>query len=134
MMQTKTKKIIYQIIEVLLTLLVSALVLMMANNIFKGFYVDSFWVALLTATIISLLNSFVKPVLVFFSMPITVFTLGLFYPIVNVIILKLASLIVGPELFKVEGILIPVINSLFISLMNIILNNLITKPIIRGRV
>ncbi len=125
----KNKNVGREILKTALSLFVNALVLMMASSIFKGFYIDSFWVAVLTAAVISLLNGLVKPLLVFLTLPITIYTLGLFYPFINVLILKLASFIIGKSLFSVEGIIIPVFIALFISFMNILLDKLIVKPI-----
>ena len=125
----KNKTMGREVLKTILSLVVNALVLMMASTIFKGFYIDSFWVALLTATIISILNSLVKPLLILLTLPITILSLGIFYPFINVLILKLASLIVGPKLFSVEGIIVPIFIALFISFMNILFDKLIVKPI-----
>lgn len=133
MEQEKTKKIIYQILNVLLSLLVSALVLMIASSLFEAIEISSFWVAICTAAVISLLNSFIKPILIFMTLPITISTLGLFYPIINVLILKFASVIVGPEYFMIKGFIAPVFIALFISMMNIVLDKIIVKPITKGR-
>lgn len=64
------------------------------------------------------------------ALPITMISLGLFYPFINVAILKLASLIMGSH-FAVEGWIIPFFISLFISFMTIMLDTLITKRIIK---
>ena len=57
-------------------------------------------------------------------------SLGLLYPFINVIILKLASLVMGSH-FVVEGWIIPFFISLFISFMTVVLDALITKRIVR---
>ena len=45
---------------------------------------------LLATLIISILNITIKPVLFVLTLPITTLTLGIFYPFINVIILKIA--------------------------------------------
>ena len=127
----KNKLVVKQILASILSLVIGALVLMTAGMIFKGFYVESFWIAIITASVITILNYLLKPILVYLTLPITIMSLGLFYPIVNVIILKIASLIIGPA-FQVEGILAPIFIAVFISFMNLLLQNLIVKPIIRS--
>ena len=127
----KNKLIIKEILASIVSLIIGALVLMTAGMIFKGFYVESFLIAIITAAVITILNYLLKPILVYLTLPITIMSLGLFYPIVNVIILKLASLIIGPA-FQVEGILAPMFIAIFISFMNLLLQNLIVKPIIRS--
>ena len=103
---------------------------MLASSIFKGFYIESFWYAIITSIVIILLSVTVKPFLKVLALPITVISLGLLYPFINVIILKLASLVMGSH-FVVEGWIIPFFISLFISFMTVVLDALITKRIVR---
>lgn len=130
MPKTKTAIVVKEMMVSVVSLILSALVLMTAGVIFKGFYIESFWIAIITALVITTLNYLLKPALVYLTLPITIMSLGLFYPIINVIILKLASLIMGPA-FQVEGFLVPIFIAIFISFMNLLLQNLIVKPIIR---
>lgn len=52
--------------------------------------------ALLVAFVLGLLNTFVKPILVVLTIPITLFTLGLFLFVINIIIVKwVATLVDG---------------------------------------
>ena len=73
--------------------------------------------------------STVKPFLKLIFLPVTVITTGIFYPFINVIILKLASLIMG-DTFVVEGWILPFFIALFISFTTLILDKLITKNVI----
>ncbi len=114
--------------EIIIDLVIYALVLMFASMIFKGFYVENFAYAFLAAAILSGLNATIKPLLVFITLPITILSLGIFYPIVNVIVLKICSLFLGTHLI-VEGILAPFFLVLFISLIKMILDNLILNKI-----
>ena len=131
MRKKETKSVVKQVIVTFISLFVSALVLMMASSLFRVFYVESLWVALLTAGVITLLNYALKPLLIYLTLPITLSSLGILYPIVNVIILKLASWIMGP-VFIVDGWFSAFFIAIFISLMNILLQNMIVKPIMRG--
>ncbi|HOP65593.1 MAG TPA: phage holin family protein [Bacilli bacterium] len=130
MKKEKIKIFLKNLLASSISLIVSAVVLMMAGMIFKGFYIESFWIAIVTAAVITLLNYLLKPALVYLTLPITVLSLGLFYPIINVIILKITSLIMGSS-FQIEGIIAPIFIAIFISFMNILLQNLIVKPIMR---
>src|SRR5574344_1125045 len=85
----------WAVIEWTLTLLIDALVLMMATKIFNGFSITSYWYAILAALIIMILNVTVKPLLKLLTLPVTILTLGIFYPFLDVIILKLTGLIMG---------------------------------------
>ncbi len=117
------------IIEVILDIVCYALILMMASTIFNNIYVENVWYALIASTIISVLNLTIKPFLIYITLPLTVLTLGIFYPIVNIIVLKLASLFLGTH-FIVEGWFTPFFISLFISIMKIIFEVFIIKPIV----
>ncbi len=121
-----------ELIVMLLELIVSAVTLMLASYIFKGFYVENIIYALLTALLISVLNSTIKPFLIYLTLPITILTWGIFYPIVNVIILKLASFLMG-DAFIVEGWILPFFIAIFISIMTPLLHSIIVKPFIEGR-
>ena len=91
--------------------------------------IKSFGYAIITSLVISLLSSTVKPFLKLIFLPVTVITTGIFYPFINVIILKLASLIMG-DAFVVEGWILPFFIALFISFTTLILDKLITKNVI----
>ncbi len=121
----------YTFLEWVLTLLISATAIVLATKIFRGFYVESFSYAIITAIVIMILNRLLKPTLKILALPITVISLGILYPIVDTIILKLASLVMGTH-FVVEGWVIPFFVSIFISFVTVLLDTLITKSVIRG--
>ena len=129
MIYSKDKSFKYVILEYTLTLIINSIVLILASKIFKGFYIQSFCFAIITSLVISLLSSTVKPFLKLIFLPVTVITTGIFYPFINVIILKLASLIMGYA-FVVEGWILPFFIALFISFTTLILDKLITKNVI----
>lgn len=114
------------LITMLLELIVSALTLMLASTIFKGFYVENFLYAILTALLISVLDATIKPLLELLTLPVTILSLGLLHPIVNVIILKLASALMGSS-FIVDGWFLPFFISIFISLVTEVLNKSVVQ-------
>lgn len=116
------------IAEIVIDLVIYAIVLMIASMIFKGLYIENFAYAFLAAAIISALNATIKPILVYLTLPITVLTFGIFYPIINVIVLKLCGLFLGSH-FVVEGIIGPFFLVLFVSLLKMLLDNLVSKGI-----
>ena len=74
-------------------------------------------------------NKTLKPILVIWSLPLIGLSLGLFYFAINVIILWLVSLILGSH-FNLTGVFSPIIISIFISIMNVVIENLVIKPLI----
>lgn len=137
-MSTKTK--IYKIevneeknnkrdsVQFIVGIVVYAFVLMFASYLFNGLYIENFWYALLASVIINILNYFVKPLIIYLTLPLTVMSLGICYPVVNIIILKLCSLVLGSH-FMFPGFIIPFFIAIFISIMKIILDNIITKRV-----
>ena len=95
------------------------------SNEYYGLY------AVIASIIIYILNQTIKPVLFFITLPITALTMGLFYPLINVLILYITSFILGDK-FQITGIIIPFFIAILISLLNIIMEGIIIKPIMRG--
>jgi len=114
----------FNVIKFIIKLFINTIVILLAAKIFKSISVDNFYYAMIAALLIGILNQFVKPFLKIITLPLTVLTFGLFYPFINVIILKIASLLMGNH-FQVEGIIIPIIISYFITFMNYLLESLI---------
>ena len=107
-----------------LEILTGALSLMIASYLFKSFYVENFWYACLASVIISVISVYLKPLLEFIALPINILTMGLTTPLINVVILKITQLILGSK-FVVNGWIIPIFIAIFISVVNVLLNNLI---------
>lgn len=93
------------------------------NNEYFGLY------SLIASILISILNQTIKPMIVLFTLPITGITLGIFYPFINVFILYLVSFVLGNN-FVIHGIFIPFLIAILISIMNILLDGLVIKPIL----
>lgn len=111
-----------------------ALVLIAVSLIFpKTIYIDNAYYGLyglVAAIIIYILNKTVKPILIWLTLPITGLTLGLFYPFINVFILNVVDLILGTH-FELGGLLMSFVVAIFISIMNILMIELIIKPILK---
>ncbi len=85
----------------LVKIIISAFAVMIASYLLPGVKVDTFTTALLVALVFAFLNTFLKPLLIILTIPITVFSLGLFLLVINAGIVLIASRIV--ESFHVEG-------------------------------
>lgn len=126
---------IWKIIEWLIHMLGYTLVLIIASLIFKEtIYIDTsfygLW-GLLTVVILFILNRTLKPILFWLTLPITGLTLGLFYPLINVLILKLTDFILLSH-FEIKGIIFVFIVSIFLSIMNWLMDNLIINKFLKG--
>lgn len=90
--------------------------------IIPGISVSSFWAALLVSIIIGLINTFIKPVLMFVTLPINFLTLGLFTLVVNALLLMLAGW-ASPG-FSVDGFWSALFGSIILSLLSVPISNI----------
>jgi putative membrane protein len=74
--------------------LVTSVSLFLISKLPTGVEISSFQKALISAIVFGLLNAFVRPVIAFFSFPITFLTFGLFSIVINAIIFGLAAALV----------------------------------------
>jgi len=56
--------------------------------------------------------------------------MGLFYPCINIIILKITDFILGKH-FETHGIITLFLTAVLISFMNILMDELIIKPLLK---
>lgn len=110
-----------------------AAILVFVATYFDSFQIDDthlYTYGIIATLIIFILNKTVKPIVFRLTLPLTGLTLGLFYPFVNVIILKLTEWILGSH-FEIQGIWTVFFIAILISLMNIVIENIIITPIMR---
>lgn len=104
----------------------TSLAVLFAAWILGGVRVDNTLVALVVALLLGLLNTFVKPILIFLTIPITVVTLGIFLLVINVFIIKfIDSLVSG---FAVETWFTALIFSFIVSFVASVIEGLIGVP------
>ena len=87
--------------------------------------VASLPVAFMAGGALTLVNLIVKPILVLFTLPLTILTLGLFYFIVTAFCLWLASVIVPG--FMLRGVFMTIVAAVLISLISAVINKALTK-------
>ena len=81
---------------------------------------------LLVALVLGLLNTFVKPILIVLTIPITFFTFGLFLVFINVFIIYMVSEIVPG--FHVSGWVTAIIFSFLVSFFSFLIESIIGRP------
>lgn len=96
--------------------IIYGLVLMTTAGLLPGFYINGIFAALQAAFILTLLNTFVKPLIVFATFPLTLATLGLFYFIINAIIVMMTASIMGDN-FVITNIFVAFFATIFISIL-----------------
>jgi putative membrane protein len=106
----------------LIRLLVNALALAAAAWLLDGIQMSGeLFDVLLVALVFGLLNAVLKPILLFFSIPLLVVTLGLFALVVNAVMLMITARLLDD--FAVAGFWTAVLGSIVISLVTMILGS-----------
>ena len=106
----------------ILQLLIDAVAIVAAAYLLLGVDVKSFWVAILVAFSLSILNSIVKPIMVILTIPATILSLGLFLFVINALIILLADWVVDD--FVVRGFWYALLFSLVLTFFKSILNSI----------
>ena len=103
-------------------LIVSTLAVLISAYILPGVKVDGFLTAIVVAVVLGIVNTFIKPILLLLTFPLTILSLGLFYFVINALMVLLVSAIVPG--FKVSGFFWALIFSLVLSIVSSFLNSL----------
>ncbi len=111
--------------KTLIKLLLTAVAVFVLADILGGVHVDGFWSAFVVAIVLALLRLIVKPLLIVFTLPITILTFGLFLLVINAIIIMMAAYFVST--FSVDSIWWALLFSLLLSLFQTVLFSLIKE-------
>ena len=107
-------------IEFLAHLVISAAMLLVVANVVSGVQIDSWSSAIVGALVLGIVNAVIKPLLVLFTLPLTILTLGLFLFVVNALVLQLVGAI-APGI-KIAGFGPALLGSLLLTILNIGVN------------
>jgi putative membrane protein len=108
--------------NLILRLLITTGIVLMLSYFMGGVEVINITSAIIVAVVLGLLNTFLKPILVFFTFPVTVFTLGLFLLVINACMVLLCDKLVDG--FNVSSFLTALIFSVLLSISQSILYKL----------
>lgn len=96
--------------------LLSGVAVVLTAYLLPGVDVHDYWTALLVALVLSLVNIFVKPILILLTIPLTFITLGLFLLVINALMILLTDYFIDG--FFVDGFWWALLFSLILSLFN----------------
>ena len=99
--------------------------ILLASYMLDGIQVRGFMSAVGAAAILGILNAFFRPVALILTLPINIITLGLFTFVINAVMLKMASGVIGG--FNIQGFWPAVFGALIISLVSWLLNMFINE-------
>ena len=84
-------------------LIISALAVLITSLTLDGVTVDPWWWAVIIAVVLGFINSWIRPLVKLFALPINILTLGLFTFVINALMVLWCSWLVGPH-FLVQNI------------------------------
>lgn len=104
----------------IIRLIISTLAVLITAYLLPGVRVDGFMTAVLIAIVLGCLNAIIKPLLILFSLPLVVFSFGLFLIVINTLIILLTDKLVDG--FRVDGFWHALLFSIVLSMVTSILN------------
>lgn len=106
----------------ILQLVVSAIAVVIASYLLPGVHVDGFFTAIVVAVVLAFLNAVVKPLMVLFTIPITIVSFGLFLFVINAFIILFADKLIDG--FEVKNFWWALIFSFVLGIVTSIVENL----------
>jgi len=104
--------------QILKSLVAVALAVLIASNTASGIYYDSVEALIASIVLLSIFNSFLKPLLLLFSLPFIILTFGFGILIINALLFLLVAAIVNG--FHVETFISALWGALIVSVINLI--------------
>ncbi|HRN95510.1 MAG: phage holin family protein [Chitinophagales bacterium] len=112
--------------QFIVKLFLNSLAVIIASQILPGVHVNDWSDAILLAAVLAVLNVSIKPIIVFFTLPFTLFSFGLFLLVINACIILIADWILGTG-FEVDGFWWALAFSIILSILNSLFERLVIK-------
>ena len=111
--------------KLIIRFLLNAVAVFFLAKVLNGVHVDTYWTAIIVAIVLSILNLFVKPILIILTLPITIITLGLFLLVINALIILLADKLIGG--FSISSIWVAILFSILLSILQSLLHSFLKE-------
>jgi len=108
----------------LLNWVLSAVAVWVVSQVVTGVYVSGWRTALIAALVIGFINATLGLLLKVLTFPLTLVTLGIFWLVINALMLELASALLSPG-FQVHGFWAAFIGAIVLSLVNMVLKAIV---------
>ncbi|MBA2875755.1 phage holin family protein [Thermaerobacillus caldiproteolyticus] len=114
----------------LISILVNTVLLMAIDGYFASIHFSGVGAAFIASLILSILNIFVRPILILLTLPVTILTLGLFFFVINAITLMMTAAIMG-DAFEIGGFGTALLASIVLSFFHLLIQKAIIEPLQR---
>lgn len=112
----------------LISCLINAVLFMaLAGYFHESFQLTGFVAALEASILLSILNVLVRPILILFTLPATILTLGLFLFVINAITLEMTDAIMG-DAFEINGFGMALLVAVIMAIVNLVIQKTILEP------
>ena len=112
----------------IIKLFINSLAVLLASFFLREhIHIDGYGYAIIVALTLSILNVSVKPILILFTLPVTLLSLGVFLLFINTAMIELAAYLVGPG-FRVDSWWWAFFFSILLSILNSILERMLKRP------
>jgi putative membrane protein len=111
--------------QLIAKILISGIALKFTSGIIEGMYVDGWGAVFIAAIILGIVNAVIRPLLLILTLPLNVFTLGLFTFVINGLLLKTVATVVAG--FDIVGVWPAIIGAIILSVVSTVLNWLISE-------
>ena len=101
-------------------LLINGMALMATATLVDGIHASGFWGAIIAALVLGIVNAIIRPILMVFTFPLNVLTLGLFTFVINAFMLMIVGALVSG--FAVDGFFAALLGSVVLSVVSAILS------------
>ena len=105
--------------------------LLAVAHFYSGVEVKGFSDALIAVLVIGLLNTFVRPILVLLTLPVTIVTIGLFLFVINALMFWAAANVLNG--FNVSGFGAALIGSLLYSVAGMVIDAALERVFMRSK-
>ena len=129
-MNANTERRLNKLLDWIIYISGYTLTLYLVDVIFNAFEVDNLIYYFWGSIILFVLNKTVKKIVFKFTLPITGLTFGLFYFVIDFLMLKIVDFILGHH-FDIYGLWWGIFIAVSISVIHFILEELILKPLMR---
>lgn len=129
-MNSDTERRLNKLLDWIIYISGYTLTLYLVDVIFNAFEVDNLLYYFWGSIILFILNKTVKKIVFKFTLPITGLTFGLFYFVIDFLMLKIVDFILGHH-FDVYGLWWGIFIAFSISVIHFILEEVILKPLMK---
>ncbi|HLE48619.1 MAG TPA: phage holin family protein [Patescibacteria group bacterium] len=108
--------------KLLMKIIINVFTLLIVSYLIPGFLFDTIWAAIVTAIVIGVVNTFIRPIIQILLLPLSIVTLGITAFLINVALLWVVAYIVPG--FTINNFLTAVISSIVLTLVSTFLSKL----------